>query len=99
MTKQDVVNAIHDKTKVDKATVILVVESFMKIVKDTITDNKAIYLRGFGTFSTKLRAEKKARNIKAKKTITVPAHFIPAFKPSKAFGERVKKLKVPKEKK
>lgn len=43
------------------------------------------YLRGFGTFQPKKRAEKKARNITAGTTIIVPAHEVAHFKPSKSF--------------
>lgn len=44
-----------------------------------------VYLRGFGTFQPKKRAEKKARNITAGTTIIVPAHEVAHFKPSKSF--------------
>lgn len=96
MTKQELVTLIHEKTKVDKTTVLNVVESFMRVVKDAVSSDENIYLRGFGTFGTKKRAEKKARHIKAKKSILVPAHYIPSFKPSKTFADRVKKIKVKK---
>ena len=96
MTKQELVTLIHEKTKLDKSTVLSVVESFMRVVKDSVSNDESIYLRGFGTFGTKKRAEKKARHIKAKKSIIVPAHYIPSFKPSKTFSDRVKKLKIKK---
>lgn len=48
-----------------------------------------IYLRGFGTFLLKQKAEKIAQNISKNTTIVVPAHTVPAFKPSPDFMKLV----------
>ena len=89
MTKADIVNEIAKSTGVEKAQVQQIVESFMESIKDSLTANKNVYLRGFGSFIVKKRAEKVARNI-SKNTITIPAHNIPAFKPAKSFAGKVK---------
>jgi DNA-binding protein HU-beta len=68
-----------------------VVESFMDEVKESLASNENVYLRGFGSFVVKQRAEKVARNISRNTTITIPAHSIPSFKPAKTFVEAVKK--------
>ena len=52
-----------------------------------------VYLRGFGTFHIKHRAEKVARNISKNTTIVIPAHNVPAFKPAKEFVDKVKESK------
>ncbi|MBN9302530.1 MULTISPECIES: HU family DNA-binding protein [Dysgonomonas] len=85
MTKAEVVNEIAKNTGIDKATSLKIVESFMEIVKDSLSGGKNIYLRGFGSFIIKQRAEKTARNISKNTTIIIPAHVIPAFKPSRSF--------------
>jgi len=54
-----------------------------------ISENN-VYLRGFGSFIIKTRAEKTGRNISKNTTIKIPAHNIPAFKPAKVFTEGVK---------
>ena len=77
-------------TKFRKAQVQQIVESFMESIKDSLTANKNVYLRGFGSFIVKRRAEKVARNISKNTTITIPAHNIPAFKPAKSFAGKVK---------
>lgn len=86
MTKADVVNEIAKNTGIDKATILKTVESFMEVVKDSLNKNENVYLRGFGSFVVKTRAQKTARNISKNTTIIIPAHNIPAFKPSKAFS-------------
>lgn len=91
MTKADIVSEIAKSTGVDKTTVASVIEGFMESVKSTMTNGDNVYLRGFGTFLIKERAEKTARNISKNTTIIIPAHNIPAFKPSKEFISAVKK--------
>jgi DNA-binding protein HU-beta len=62
----------------------------METVKDSLEDGKNVYLRGFGSFVVKKRAEKTARNISKNTTIIIPAHNIPSFKPAKTFVSKVK---------
>ena len=91
MTKAEIVNEIANKTNLDKSTVQAVVEKFMDTVKMSLSNDEPVYLRGFGSFIIKERAEKTARNISKGTTITIPAHKIPAFKPCKTFSNSVKK--------
>lgn len=93
MTKADIVNEIAKKTGVDKTSVLATVESFMDVVKESLANDENVYLRGFGSFIVKRRAQKTARNISKNTTIIIPAHNIPAFKPSKTFVGQVKKIK------
>mgnify|MGYP001807087222 FL=1 len=90
MTKADIVNEIAKNTGIDKATVLTTVEAFMETVKDSLAKNDNVYLRGFGSFVIKQRAEKTARNISKNTTIIIPAHNIPSFKPAKTFVSVVK---------
>lgn len=93
MTKADIVNEIAKSTGVEKAQVQQIVEAFMGSIRDSLTNNHNVYLRGFGSFIVKKRAQKVARNISRNTTITIPAHHIPAFKPSKSFVGKVKSVK------
>jgi DNA-binding protein HU-beta len=90
MTKAEIINEIFRKTGVEKSAVQKVVESYMTVVKNSLTNNENVYLRGFGSFIIKKKAEKTARNILKGTTIIIPEHNVPAFKPSKSFVEQVK---------
>ena len=90
MTKAEIVNKISDATGVEKVTALAVIESFMKEVKTSIANNEPVFLRGFGTFKPKKRAEKTGRNILKNTAIIIPAHHIPSFKPAKVFVKQVK---------
>ncbi len=91
MTKADIVNKISGKTGIEKLAVQTTVEEFMKTVRKSLEDGQNVYLRGFGSFVVKKRAQKTGRNISKNTTIIIPAHNIPSFKPSKSFVEKVKK--------
>ncbi|MFA6780454.1 MAG: HU family DNA-binding protein [Paludibacteraceae bacterium] len=91
MTKADIVNEISKSTGIDKLDVLKTVESFMDEVKKSLSNGENVYLRGFGSFIVKKRAEKTARNISKNTTIIIPEHNIPAFKPAKTFVSEVKK--------
>ncbi len=90
MTKAELVSKISLNTGVEKTTTMAIVESIMKEIKLSIKNNESVYLRGFGTFKAKKRAEKTGRNIKKNTTIIIPEHYIPSFKPSKDFIKDVK---------
>ena len=95
MTKAEIVSNISDKSGIEKTDVLATVEAFMDEVKNSLEKGDNVYLRGFGSFIIKTRAEKTGRNISKNTTIKIPAHNIPAFKPAKVFVECVKsKVKV-----
>ena len=91
MTKAGIVTAISDKTGIEKVVVLATVEAFMSKVKESLTKGENVYLRGFGSFIVKKRAEKTGRNISRNTSVIIPAHKIPAFKPAKPFMVEVKK--------
>ena len=75
-----------DNLSIDKAAVVTVIEQFMTVVKDSLAHGENVYLRGFGSFIVKTRAEKTARNISKNTTLVIPAHNIPAFKPKQKYS-------------
>lgn len=90
MTKADIVAEIAEKTGIEKVVVQTTVEAFMNTIKTSLRRGNNVYLRGFGSFIVKKRAQKTGRNISKNTTIIIPEHNVPAFKPSKSFVEVVK---------
>ena len=91
MTKAELTFTIAEKTGIDRKAVLKIVEALMESIKESMQGGEEVYLRGFGSFIIKRRAEKTARNIGANTTIIIPAHDIPAFKPAKEFMEMMKR--------
>jgi DNA-binding protein HU-beta len=90
MTKADIVSNIAEETGLDRTEALRAVESFMNSIKTSLSKGNNVYLRGFGSFVVKERAEKTGRNISKNTTIIIPAHNIPTFKPAKTFVDEVK---------
>ncbi|MCB0505079.1 MAG: integration host factor subunit beta [Cyclobacteriaceae bacterium] len=90
MTKADVISEIAEKTGIDRGDVTASVEAFFSVVKNSMADGENIYVRGFGSFVNKKRAKKIARNISKNTAIVIDEHFVPSFKPSKVFVEKIK---------
>ena len=63
MTKADIVAGIAEKTGLEKVDVQITVEALMEEVKAALQSGENVYLRGFGSFVIKERAEKTGRNI------------------------------------
>ena len=89
MTKADIVSEIAKSTGIDKNAVLASVESFMSVVKKSVSEGDNVYLRGFGSFVVKRRAQKTARNISKNTTMIIPEHDIPSFKPARIFMNQV----------
>ena len=90
MTKIEIVREIASKTGLEKKDVLVIVESLMETIKTSMTNGEEVFLRGFGSFIIKHRADKTARNISKNTTVIIPAHDIPAFKPAKEFMDKVR---------
>ena len=90
MTKADIIREISSKTGLERKDVSNILEAMMVTIKDSLANGEEVFMRGFGSFIIKERAQKTARNISKNVTVIVPAHNIPAFKPAKEFMELVK---------
>ena len=92
MTKAEIINKIVVDTGLPKKDVAATVEAFMEEIRNCMAvERENVYLRGFGTFTVKRRAQKTARNISKNTTLVIAAHDIPAFKPAKSFLEKMAK--------
>src|SRR5690606_24077521 len=90
MTKAEIIAEISNKTGIEKVDVQETVEVFFKDVNNAMIGGENVYVRRFGSFVVKKRAEKTARNISKNTAIIIPEHYVPSFKPAKVFVEKVK---------
>ncbi len=90
MTKADIITKISADTGLAKKDVTTAVEAFMEVIKESLLEKENVYMRGFGSFIVKHRAEKTARNISKNTTIVIAAHDFPSFKPAKSFVSKMK---------
>ncbi len=89
MTKIELVKIVSQKTGIDQLTVQAAVEGIVDTIKQALVEKENVYIRGWGTWTLKHRAQKTARNISKNTTLVIEAHDIPYFKPCKEFMDSV----------
>lgn len=90
MTKIELVKKVAEKTGIDQPTALAAVEGVIDALKEALITKESVFIRGWGTWTLKRRAQKTARNISKNTTIVIDAHDYPTFKPSKSFIEKMK---------
>ena len=83
MTKADIVDHIASGTGLTKVETEAVVDGFIQTVIEALKEGKNIEIRGFGSFKTKKRKGRVARNPRTGEQVMVAEHFVPIFKVSK----------------
>lgn len=91
MTKAEIVAQISKQTGIEREKTLRVVEALMVNIKECTVAGEDVFFRGFGTFTSKQRAAKVGRLIKENKSVIVPAHRVPFFKPCLEYKEVVAK--------
>ena len=91
MNKQELTAQIMEKVKTNKATAERFINAFMEVVSDAIAKGDNVQLIGFGTFGSRERSARIARNPKTGSTVTVAAKTVPTFKAGKALKEAINK--------
>lgn len=82
--------AIALKAGVSKKTAALVLSATLDVIVESVTKGNKVSLVGFGTFSSKARPEREARNPKTGEKMIVSAAMVPAFSFGKSFKDAVK---------
>ena len=81
LTKADIVDAIYNRSSIERKDIRDVVDLFIGEVKDALVSGKVIELRGFGTFEVRIRkGREKARNPKTGEILSVHSHGIASFR-------------------
>ncbi len=93
MTKAEIIKEVSERTGIEKPKVEIIIDAYIATIQKHVVQKESIYSRGFGVFTVKRRAAKIARNISKNTAFLLPAHYIPAFKPSKRFLDKVKNSK------
>jgi DNA-binding protein HU-beta len=99
LTKADIVDHIASGTGLTKVETEAVVDGFIQTVIEALKEGKNIEIRGFGSFKTKKRKGRMARNPRTGEQVRVDEHFVPFFKVSKELrttvNENLKRAQPP----
>jgi integration host factor subunit beta len=93
LTKAEVVDAVYEKTGMNRKEIREVVDLFLQEIKEALVKGTAIELRGFGTFESRIRkGRSRARNPRSGESVTVTSHGVAAFRPGRELKQDVWKL-------
>lgn len=99
ITKNNLVDAIYQNSKIEKQVIQEVVDGFLLQLKSSLETGATIELRGFGTFEPRLRKGRSvARNPKTGETLSVEPHYVAAFRAGQDLKEKLWNLKIDDEK-
>ncbi|MCK4386602.1 MAG: HU family DNA-binding protein [Candidatus Pacebacteria bacterium] len=90
MNKQAIVEQVHTVLGSTKVEAEKVVDVIFDSIIDTLKKGEDVSVAGFGIFSAKMRAARKARNPRTGESIDVPAMRVPKFRASKTLKDTVK---------
>jgi integration host factor subunit beta len=90
LTKAELVETISESSGLTKKQIHSIIDLFLQQLKDSLSDDKTIEFRGFGTFEVKTRKGRdRARNPKTGQTVSVENHGVVNFRPGKELKEAV----------
>ncbi len=94
LTKAEIIEAIFEKTQVNRKTIHAVVDQFFDEVKQALMEDRIVELRGFGTFEIRTRkGREKARNPKTGEVVPVQNHGVTVFRPGKDLKKKTWELR------
>jgi integration host factor subunit beta len=90
MTKAELVDKIAEKKPgLTRKQVEVVVNTVFDGIKDALSREDKVEIRGFGSFRIRFRRAKEGRNPKTGETVQVPPKKVPFFKAGKEMREMV----------
>lgn len=93
MTRQDLIDAIAERTDLKKVQADAALRAFEEAVTGALKKGDAVSLVGFGSFQARKRKARKGLNPQTKKPVTIPARTVPAFRAGKKLRDAVGKKK------
>jgi DNA-binding protein HU-beta len=89
MNKNDVIDAVAERTGLAKSDAARAVDAVLATVTEALQKGDAVALSGFGNFVAKSRAARTGRNPRTGEAIAIPASRVPTFKAGKALKDAV----------
>ena len=91
MNKGELVAALAAKTELSKKDSEAALNALVDVIGDTIAKGEKVQLIGVGTFESKARPARTARNPRTGEEVKIAASKAPAFKAGKALKDKVNK--------
>lgn len=90
MTKSELIEVLAQKQpQLAYRDIELAVKTILEYMSSSLSSGERIEIRGFGSFSLHFRPARSGRNPKSGEPVSLPAKYVPHFKPGKELRERV----------
>ena len=89
MNKGELVAALAAKTELSKKDSEVALNALVDVICETLAKGEKVQLIGFGTFESKSRPARVARNPRTGEEVKIAASKAPAFKAGKALKDKV----------
>jgi len=89
MNKNDLIDAVAERTALAKSDAARAVEAVLAAITESLQKGDAVTLSGFGSFATKERAARTGRNPRTGEAIQIAASKVPDFKAGKGLRDAV----------
>ena len=89
MNKSELIEAVASKTEMTKVAAGRAVEVVLDTIAEAVAKGDSVSVIGFGTFEPRKRAARSVKNPRTGEVLKIAATTVPAFKPGKAFKDRV----------
>ena len=89
ITKADIIDHLHDELGLSKSECKQIVEDFFQEIRDSLVNNEAVKLSGFGNFELIDKKARPGRNPKTGENVTIKARRVVSFRAGKKLRKRI----------
>ncbi len=90
LSRSDLIEAIAEQSGLSKVDAGRALAATLEVISTALSRGQSVQITGFGTFDTRKRAGRKARNPRTGEEVHVPAARIPVFRAGKALKDMVR---------
>lgn len=90
MNKTELIAAVAAKAQVSQNQAHAILSATLDTIVASVASGDKVVLIGFGSFESRERQAREARNPQTGKPMTIPATKVPVFSAGKVFKEKVK---------
>ena len=92
MNKDDIINQVSESTGQSRHATREVLDTFLEVVSEKLSEGCNVEIRGFGSFKVRSRRERAGRNPRTGEKVAIPRRSVPTFKSSQRLNEKLAKV-------
>lgn len=90
VTKKELIEVVAKKANLTNKASKEAIKVFLNSIRDSLKREEKVVISGFGTFSLRIRKQKKGRNPKTGEAMMIAARRAPGFTPGKSLKKAVR---------